>query len=63
MSSKRAKSNRGRFFGKRRVKPVRPKAGEEIHVIDPRASRDEAWRLIEVMRLGNQDDFKESSAA
>jgi hypothetical protein len=48
MASKRAKSNRGRFFGKRRMRPVRPKAGEEIHVVDPRASRDEAWTYYEM---------------
>jgi hypothetical protein len=48
MASKRAKSNRGRFFGKRRAKTVQLRAGEEIHAIDPKRSRDEAWAYVDL---------------
>jgi hypothetical protein len=47
MASKRAKSNRGRFFGKRRAKTVQLKV-EEIGAIDPRASRDDAWAYFDL---------------
>ena len=48
MASKRARSNRGRYFGRRRAKTVQLKAGEEIHALDPRASRDEAWAYYDL---------------
>ena len=41
-------SNRAKFFGRRHAKAVHLKAGEEIHVIDPRASRDEAWAYFDL---------------
>jgi len=49
MASKRAKSNRGRYFGKRRAKTVRIKACDEIRPLDPRESRDAAWTYYEEM--------------
>lgn len=51
MGSKRAKSNRARFFAKRYAKAVQPEAPDEIRTIDPRASRDEAWRFLEMNPL------------
>jgi hypothetical protein len=54
MASKRAKSNRGRFMGKRRAKLVTLDGHIEITPIgDPKHDKDEAWRLLELV-----DDFQ-----
>jgi len=47
MASRRAKSNTGRFFGRRRAKTVELKV-EEIRVIDPTRSRDDAWAYFDL---------------
>jgi hypothetical protein len=56
MGSKRAKSNRGRFFRRRSVKTVQLEGVEEIHVINPKRSRDAAWQWVEILgeSSGNQ---------
>jgi hypothetical protein len=46
--SSRAKSNRGRFFGRRRAKPVQLERAKEILVIDPARSFDDPWRFFEI---------------
>jgi hypothetical protein len=61
-SSKRAKSNRARFFGSRRAKTVRPKAGEEIHAIDPRASRESAWKFLDLEMFDDSRNQKPAEA-
>jgi hypothetical protein len=49
MASKRAKSNRGRFMGRRRAKPVTLNGHMEItQVADPKASCDAAWRFLDL---------------
>jgi hypothetical protein len=54
MASKRAKSNRGRFMGKRRAKLVTLDGHIEIiQVADPKASCDEAWRFMEDLEMFN----------
>jgi hypothetical protein len=48
MASKRAKSNRDRFMGKRRAKLVTLDGHIEItQMADPKASCDEAWRFLD----------------
>jgi hypothetical protein len=51
MASKRAKSNRGRYFGRRRAKTVRSEVLNDIRALDPRVSRDAAWAYYDEMDL------------
>jgi hypothetical protein len=52
MGSRRAKSNRGRHFGRRCAKAVAQLEREDVRVIDPLRDRDECWRWLELV-----DDF------
>jgi hypothetical protein len=62
MASKRAKSNRGRFFGRRCGKTVQLRGADEIGAIDPRASRESACKFLDLEMFDDSRNQKPAEA-
>jgi hypothetical protein len=62
MSNKRSKSNRGKFFGKRRAKIIQVPA-DDVRLLDPSQDRDSAWRFLDVVGFEIIQDEKSRLSA
>jgi hypothetical protein len=60
MASKRSKSNRGRFVGRRRAKGVELEI-EDVRGIDAKRSPDECWQWLESTAFQEIQGMKASS--
>jgi hypothetical protein len=54
-------SRKGRFFRRRKAKPLEPEASEELRALDPRTSLDDWLEYMELTGFGTQPRVKVES--